>query len=154
MNARKTLRTLTVLAASVATAVVAPPVGAQETAPACTKVASLSGSDSNSGTLERPYRSAQKLAGSLSAGQTGCLRGGVYSTQSEVTMARSGTASEPITLRSYPGEAATVRARFRVRDMANWVVVRNLVLDGSNSPGCKSGSTCTSCPARASTGTT
>lgn len=146
MNAGKILKGIAVLAASAAPGVVASPVSAQETPPPCTKVASLSGSDSNPGTSDRPYRSAQKLADALSAGQTGCLRGGIYSTQPEVTMARSGSPGAPITLRSYPGERATIHARFRVRDSANWVVVRDLDLDGSNSPGCSSGSTCSVLP--------
>src|SRR5262249_38135777 len=44
--------------------------------PPCTLYASLRGSDSNPGTPAAPFRTAQKLVDSLSAGKTGCLTGG------------------------------------------------------------------------------
>ena len=44
----------------------------------CDRVAAPSGSDAAAGTESAPYATAQKLADSLSAGQTGCLRAGTY----------------------------------------------------------------------------
>jgi hypothetical protein len=78
----------------------------------CDLYASTTGSDSNSGTAGSPFRTAQKLADSLSAGATGCLRGGTYSAASGATYAlrstHGGAAGAPITIRSYPGERATL----------------------------------------------
>jgi hypothetical protein len=112
----------------------------------CTKVASTTGSDSASGTLASPYRTAQKLVSSLSAGDTGCLRAGTYSSNQTVTFSQSGTSTAPITVRSYPGERATIQGRLVVADTANWVQVEELDLDGSTAPACSSGSTCAILP--------
>jgi hypothetical protein len=122
------------------------PALAQDPGAFCTRVASTTGSDSNVGTLASPYRTAQKLVSSISAGQTGCLRGGTYSTQREVTMDRSGRPDAPITLRSYPGERGRISARFRIKDSANNILVRKVILDGSNAPTCSSGGTCDQLP--------
>jgi hypothetical protein len=76
----------------------------------CSRVASLRGSDSNPGTKRRPFRSPQRLVDSLRPGETGCLRGGTYSTSSEyiLRIAHGGTPAKPITLRSAPGEHASL----------------------------------------------
>ena len=50
-----------------------------QAATSCDRVASPSGSDSGAGTLESPYLTASKLAGSLAPGETGCFRAGTYS---------------------------------------------------------------------------
>ena len=66
-----------VVGTCLAAGVVAPLASAQPAATAdCAKYASTSGSDSAAGTAASPYRTAQKLADSLGAGQTGCLSGG------------------------------------------------------------------------------
>jgi parallel beta-helix repeat protein len=83
--------------------------GLVETASAgttCTKYVSTSGSDSAGGTSTAPYRTIGKLVSSLSAGQTGCLKGGTYNEYVRVT--KSGAAGNPIFLRSAPGELATL----------------------------------------------
>ena len=98
--------------------------------PACDKVASPLGSDFNSGSAAKPYATADRLANSLQAGQTGCLRAGVY--QGDVKFLDGGTSSAPITLTSYPGERATVIGRMHISDEANNVVVQQLDLDGRN----------------------
>ena len=96
----------------------------------CDKVAAPTGSDTNPGTLAQPYLTAQKLADSLSAGQTGCLRAGTY--VQNVTVGRGGAAGSPLTVRNYPGENATLRGRLWVRDEANFVTITGLSLDGRN----------------------
>ena len=63
---------------------------------------SISGSDSNPGTLALPWRTIQKAFNTLRAGETALVRGGVY-TQS-VVMMRAGTSQAPITVKNYPGE--------------------------------------------------
>ena len=96
----------------------------------CDLVASPLGSNSNAGTLTNPWATVDKLANGLKAGQTGCLRGGVY--QRDVTINRGGTTSAPTTITSFPGERATVIGRLYVADEANNVVIQQLDLDGRN----------------------
>jgi hypothetical protein len=97
---------------------------------ACDKVASPLGSNSNPGSLSKPYLTVEKLAGSLSRGETGCLRAGVY--QRDVEIRKGGTTTAPITITSYPGERATILGRLYVNDHANNVVFQHLDLDGYN----------------------
>jgi hypothetical protein len=61
-----------------ATSAATSPVQSEETtAPACTKYAnSATGSDTNAGTKEKPYKTLKKLVTSLGAGQVGCLQAG------------------------------------------------------------------------------
>jgi nitrous oxidase accessory protein NosD len=88
---------------------------------ACDRVASPRGSNP-----------VGKLANSLRPGETGCLRAGVY--RHRVKIRRGGVRGAPTTLRSYPGERATVRGRLHVANSANHVVIRRLFLDGRNRP--------------------
>ena len=97
----------------------------------CDKVASPLGSDAYPARSPSPTRRSSKLANSLSPGQTGCLRAGVF--QGDVKVNRGGSAGAPTTVTSYPGERATVVGRFRVADTANFVTVASLDLDGRNS---------------------
>lgn len=97
-------------------------------AQACTKVASPGGADSAAGTAGAPYRTAARLAGSLSAGQTGCLRAGTYTSDDEVVIDRPG-----VTLTSYPGERARLVTRLWVSSSGAGSTVSNLDLDGTNS---------------------
>ena len=97
---------------------------------ACDKVASPLGSDAYPGTVAEPYATVDKLANSLSPGQTGCLRSAVY--QGDVKVNRGGVQGAPTTITSYPGERATVVGRFRVAEPANFVTVTSLDLDGRN----------------------
>jgi hypothetical protein len=69
----------------------------------CDRVASPSGSDGNSGSVTSPYLTVQKLDGSLSSGQTGCLRAGKYASGVQTTFS-----TPNVTITSYPGERATV----------------------------------------------
>jgi hypothetical protein len=95
---------------------------------ACDKVAAPRGSNGNPGTAARPYATVGKLANSLRPGQTGCLRAGVY--RGRVKVRTGGRRGAPTTIRSAPGERATVRGRLHVANSANHVVVRQLYLDG------------------------
>lgn len=64
---------------------------------------SVDGSDENPGTLKAPWRTIQKAANTLVAGETVLVRGGVY--EEFVHIRRSGSATEGfITFRAYPGE--------------------------------------------------
>jgi parallel beta-helix repeat protein len=95
-------------------------------AAACDRFASPTGSDSASGAAGAPVRTAQRLADTLSPGQTGCLRAGTYA--AEQTKVRKPN----VTLTSYPGERATLRGQLRFEAEADGAVVEDLVLDGRN----------------------
>ena len=116
--------------ARTAAVIVAAMVANSPAATSCDRAASPSGSDSAAGSVASPYRTAQKLVDSLAPGQTGCLRAGTY--EENVTISRAAAPASPVTLSSYPGERATVRGRFRVKDSANFVTVESLDLDGRN----------------------
>ncbi len=64
------------------------------------------GSDGNPGTLDRPWRTIQKAAGTVGAGSTVYVRGGSY--HERVTIQVSGAPGQPIIFRSYPGEQAVI----------------------------------------------
>jgi parallel beta-helix repeat protein len=68
---------------------------------------------------------AQELVDSLSPGQTGCLRAGLY--EGNVKVSRPG-----ITLTRYAGDKATVKGRFWIAEGADNVTVEGLYFDGTN----------------------
>jgi nitrous oxidase accessory protein NosD len=100
---------------------------------ACDRVASTRGSNSGTGTRARPFRSVRQLVRSLHPGQTGCLRAGNYVGTLEI--GRRGTAGRPITLRSYPGEAARLLGRLWLDRQSAHLVIKGLYLDGRNRTG-------------------
>ena len=95
----------------------------------CSRYAAPSGADRAPGSRRRPFRSAQRLVASLRRGQVGCLRAGSY--RESVSFGRSGSASAPITLRSYPGERARLVGIVTVR--ASWVRLAGLNFEGDGS---------------------
>jgi hypothetical protein len=99
-----------------------PPPASAEAEASCTRIASPVGDDSASGTAGNPYATVQRLVDSLDAGQTGCLRAGIYE-QDELTLARPG-----IRLTSFPGEQVQIAGRIRVSGAG--VSVDHLTLDG------------------------
>jgi hypothetical protein len=105
----------------------ATPSGAAVT---CDRYAATSGSDSAAGTAAAPYRTAQKLADSLSAGQTGCLVAGVFN--ESLRLNHGGSPGSPIRLTSAPGGRATLVGRLYVPDTTNDAVFADLNLDGTN----------------------
>lgn len=100
----------------------------------CDLVASPQGSDSASGSETDPLRSAGKLVSSLQSGQAGCLRGGTYDGENPSSGPDAGLwfHRPDVTLRSYPGERATIIGRVAVAKGANGVSVEGLTLNGSN----------------------
>jgi hypothetical protein len=94
----------------------------------CDRVAATNGSDSNAGTLSAPYATPQKLADTLTAGQTGCLRGGSYSTTGTyvVNVTRSG-----FRIRSYPAERARLLGIVQVKNTASGVAFSHLDFEGN-----------------------
>ena len=97
----------------------------------CDRYASPAGSDAATGSQTAPYRTVGKLVQSLTAGQTGCLRGrppsgaALYETNGL-------TISTPnVTLRAFPHEVAHLKGLITVG--AADVTLTALVLDGRNS---------------------
>jgi hypothetical protein len=118
------------LAAAALFVVVALSPGTGAAEPPCDKFASPFGVDTNLGTELQPFRTAQKLANSLTAGQVGCLRGGTYA--GSLTIPRGGTADAPIMIRSYPDERAKLVGRVVVPAWADYVILWQLDLAGTN----------------------
>ena len=67
---------------------------------------SVRGSNSNPGTLARPWRTIQKAASTLQPGQRALVRNGIYRENVQVT--RPGTAAKPITIAAYPRERPVI----------------------------------------------
>jgi hypothetical protein len=89
---------------------------------ACTYYLSPAGSDTNSGTIQAPWKHLQKAFETLTAGQVACLRtgtyepAGAYNTPSyRHTISRSGKQGNPIVIRNSPGETAIVLGLVVVR---------------------------------------
>ena len=72
-------------------------------------------------------QTAQALVNSLSEGQTGCLRGGIYSADNQVKIS-----TPRVTLTSFNGERATLIGRLWIAQEAPGVTVSNLDLNGKN----------------------
>jgi parallel beta helix pectate lyase-like protein/Big-like domain-containing protein len=122
------LATLLCLAALVAAS---SGTGHAQGASSCSKYASPTGSDSSAGTATAPFGTAQKLVGTLTAGQTGCLLGGAYS--GNITFTASGAAGSPVTLTTAPGYTqATIRGVVSVTATASYVTLDNLKVDTTN----------------------
>lgn len=68
---------------------------------------SLTGNNAGAGTSDQPWRTIQKAASTVLAGDTVFIRGGIYAERVTLS-ARSGTAASPITLRNFPGESVIV----------------------------------------------
>lgn len=100
----------------------------------CTSVAALDGADTNPGTELAPFRTVEKMIASLLPGDTGCLRGGIYTELDDgyaADFGRSGTAAAPITLRSFPGERAQLVGTVLVRKGADNIHLSHLNLEGT-----------------------
>ncbi len=69
---------------------------------AATYYVATTGNDANPGTISQPFRTIQKAADVVHAGDTILVRSGTY--QDNVQMQYSGTSGNPITLKNYPGE--------------------------------------------------
>ncbi len=69
---------------------------------------SPSGNDANAGTLAAPLRTVQRAVDLAQAGYTIHLRAGTYAPATNIQLLKSGTSSQPITLRNYNSERAII----------------------------------------------
>jgi hypothetical protein len=83
---------------------------------------SPNGSDSNPGTLARPWRTVEHAMGASRPGQTVLLRGGTYNERATVTT--SGAQGAPITLKGYPRERATYAGQLTIQ--GDWIQVSGI----------------------------
>jgi parallel beta helix pectate lyase-like protein len=126
---RRAARCLAVLVPVFATVLLTGGGGAGA-APPCDKYASPLGLDISLGSELLPFRTPQRLADSLSPGQTGCLEGGTYA--GGLSVGRGGAAGAPITIESKPGERALLIGRVAVEPGADHVTLLNLDMVGMN----------------------
>jgi len=86
----------------------------------CTYYTSPSGSDEKPGTLAEPWKTLQKAFDTATAGQTVCLRGGIYHQYVDASAGfnqvekRSGAPEKPILFTNYPGEIAEIQGSTKV----------------------------------------
>jgi len=102
---RRTL-TATIGTATLVAAASLLPSYAQAAAP--TLYVATGGSDGNAGTLAAPLKTIQKAVSLVAAGGTIAVRGGTFTLTSTITIAKSGTASAPITLTNYQAEHVVI----------------------------------------------
>lgn len=98
-----------------------PAIASHGTALAAGYYVSTGGSDSNAGTLARPWRTFQVASNRLRAGDTLYVRAGTYFERPNVSA--TGTAATPIVIRSYPGESPIIDSGvpdFRTPGNADW----------------------------------
>jgi len=124
------MRTVPLIAA--ATAVIAAAVsGAANGSPAavrCILWAAPYGVDTNAGTQAAPFLTLAKLAGTLAAGQTGCLPAGTSFAKREVITA-IGTAAGRITITTAPGGArATLADGIETTQSTRYLTLANLAI--------------------------
>lgn len=84
----------------------------------------VSGSDSNPGTQAQPWRSIQKAARTLVAGDTVYVRGGVYN--ESVSISNSGIQGKPIRFLAYPGETPVIDGNNYQLPTTHWGELLNL----------------------------
>ena len=98
---------------------------------------STSGSDSNIGTADQPFRTIAHGLSALQAGETLYIRGGVYNETINSSQLPSGTswANAPV-IAGYPGESVVLTASGSGTDIitlsgsTRYVIFQNLILDG------------------------
>ncbi|MFG2456182.1 right-handed parallel beta-helix repeat-containing protein [Streptomyces sp. NPDC048523] len=88
-------------------AALALPVTEASAAPT-TLIVATNGNDTAPGTLAQPLRTVQRAVDLAKPGDTIAVRGGTYALTDNITIAASGTASQPISLGAYQGERVVI----------------------------------------------
>lgn len=113
----------------------APPTGGGVPIPANARyVSATTGDDSNPGTSASPWRSLAKAASSAVPGDVVVLMPGTYGAPGTTTsIAKSGTASAPITFTSLPDSPRAVVKGY-VRIGGSHILIDSLIFDGPTGP--------------------
>lgn len=86
---------------------------------ASTYYVSTTGDDTTgTGSISNPWRTIQKAADTMVAGDTCIIRGGTY--RETVTLSKSGTSTSPLTFQAYDGETVTVSGADPVTGWTNY----------------------------------
>ena len=94
---------------------------------------SPTGSDSQTGAIERPFGSLQHAHNLAQPGDTIYLRGGVYALTNGIQLTRDGTSGAPITIANYPGETPILDgSRMTSTEWSGRSGAGGWVLDGSS----------------------
>lgn len=104
MHVNKAIWTAAAVGAVLMTALPATEAAAAPT----TLVVATNGSDSAPGTLAQPLRTVQRAVDLAKPGDTIAVRAGTYPLTDNITIATSGTASQPISLGAYQGERVVI----------------------------------------------
>lgn len=80
----------------------------QASAAPTTLIVATNGDDSAPGTLAQPLRTIQRAVDLAAPGDTIAVRAGTYALTDNITIATSGTASQPITLGAHQGERVVI----------------------------------------------
>jgi hypothetical protein len=94
---------------------------------------SPTGSDSQTGAIERPFGSLQHAHNLAQPGDTIYLRGGVYALNNGIQLTRDGTSGAPITIANHPGETPILDgSRMTSTEWSGSSGAGGWVLDGSS----------------------
>ena len=104
MHVNKTIWTAAAVSAVLMTALPATEASAAPT----TLVVATNGNDTAPGTLAQPLRTVQRAVDLAKPGDTIAVRAGTYPLTDNITIATSGTASQPISLGAYQGERVVI----------------------------------------------
>ncbi|MDQ0905885.1 hypothetical protein QFZ22_001870 [Streptomyces canus] len=104
MHVNKAIWTAAAVSAVLMTALPATQASAAPT----TLVVATDGNDTAPGTLDRPLRTVQRAVDLAKPGDTIAVRAGTYALTDNITIATSGTASQPISLGAYQGERVVI----------------------------------------------
>lgn len=114
-------------------------------ASAATYYVSTTGNDANPGTIDQPFKTLQKAANTVHAGDTLYIRGGRYYEGASFFL-QNGTETAPITVTAYPGERVildgnnyTIPAKESgsclIMVYGSWYTVKNLEMTASGGTG-------------------
>jgi hypothetical protein len=105
MRRNAAIWTATVMSAALMTAL---GMAGEAAAASKTLVVAANGDDSAPGTLARPLKTIQKAVNLAAPGDVIAVRGGTYALTDNITIATSGTTSQPITLSAYQSERVVI----------------------------------------------
>lgn len=101
------------------------------------------GSDTNTGSLNSPFKTIEKAVTVVQPGETVYVREGTYNLTATITLGRSGTENARITLQAYPGETPVLN--FSAQTLAgsnrgivltgNWWHIKGLGITGAGDNG-------------------